>query len=679
MTYDIKNLTIDEKISMLVGMDKWHIQNCGGKLPSFLMCDGPCGLRKNVLNGELSNTSSTIDTNGTVYATAMPSPSSISYTWDPKLSYLSGYTIADECIENEVDMLLAPGVNIKRTPLCGRNFEYFSEDPYLAGVMAKAFIEGVQDKGVGTSLKHYCLNNREFERLFRSSEVDERTLREIYLPAFEMAIEAKPWSVMCAYNMINGVWAGENKKLLNNVLREEFGFDGVIVSDWGAIRYAPRAIKASLDLIMPYNEEHIDAIRKAYEKGELTEEEIDARIEKLLALLRRAKSADRKVELSKEERHENAVKIARDAIVLLKNDNNCLPLKNERIFVTGQFGDAPPFGGGGSAKVSTSYKTSSLSDLISTRLGDGTEVVTASASVNYLSFRNTVGACAVALDSDSVVICVGNDGVTETEGYDRTTLKLKPHQEDYIKHIAKYNNKVTVVIYAGGVVDISDWVNDVDAVVLAGFAGEGVNEALADILTGRHNPSAKLTETWPYSVYDTPTGLDHGELAYERYTEGLMVGYRWYDHNDIDVLFPFGHGLSYASFKYSDMKVEKIGECDFEVSFNIKNTSDIDAKEIAQVYVSDLIAMVERPKKELRGFAKIALKAGEEKRVSVKLGYRSFAYYSTALDRWHVENGHFDILVGASSRDIRLSERIKIELPEDTQFTMPTEDIVTRV
>lgn len=659
MKYNVKQFTLEQKLRFLEGKDGWRLYDADGALPETFVADGPHGLRK-VVDGK------------TVPATAMPNLSSLSYTWNTELAFLDGATIADDCIDNKVAVLLAPGVNIKRTPLCGRNFEYVSEDPYLAGVMGKAYIEGVQSKGVGTSLKHFCANNREYDRLYQSSDVDERTLREIYLPAFEIAVRAKPWTIMCSYNQINGVWASEHEQLLNGVLRQEFGFDGLIVSDWGAVHDAPRCVKATLDLGMG-NAPAFESLKAAYDNGELTEEEIDARVEKVLELIEKAETADKKVTTTKEQRHENAVTIAKEAIVLLKNEENVLPLEKGKILVVGTYAFRPPLGGGGAALVVTENKIPDLRDLLKKQLDGKAEVTFPATRINQQmqTLMRVNQAYAYAHDADTVVLCIGNDAVVESEGYDRKTLRLSPEQEDVILNLAKANKNLVVVLYAGSAVDMSPWIDKVKAVVLAGFAGEGVNESLADILTGKVCPSGKITETFPLCLEDTPTGAERGNGFYERYTEGVLVGYRWYDTKEKEVLFPFGHGLSYADFEYSDLQIKKESETDYEVSFSVKNLSKTEAKEISQIYVRDVCAMVERPFKELKGFAKTALKGGESKRVSVKLDYRSFAYYSVALKKWHIENGDFEILVGSSSRDIRLTGKINIQLPRKEQFTLP--------
>lgn len=653
MKYNVKQFTLEQKLRFLEGKDSWRLYDADGALPETFLADGPHGLRK-------------MEDGKTLPATVMPTISSLSYTWNPDLAFLDGATIADDCIEHDVDVLLAPGVNIKRTPLCGRNFEYFSEDPYLSGVMGKAYIEGVQSKGIGASLKHFCANNREYDRTNQSSEVDERTLREIYMPAFEIAVQAKPWTVMCSYNPVNGVWASENEWLLKDVLRQEFGFDGLIVSDWGAVHDAPRCVKATLDLGMG-NAPAYESLKAAYDSGELTEAEIDARVEKVLELIEKAEITQKKVTTTKEQRHENAVAIAKEAIVLLKNEENVLPLKQGNILVAGPWATQPTLGGGGSAYAITDYKIPDLSELLKEQLPESE--ITSLTMISSTTRLNTT--YAYARKADTVLFFIGNDEIVEGEGHDRLTLRLQPKQEDIILNLAKLNKNLVVVLYAGSAVDMSPWIDKVKAVVLAGFAGEGVNDALADILTGKVYPSGKITETFPLCLEDTPSGSERGNGFYERYSEGVLVGYRWYDTKEKDVLFPFGHGLSYADFEYSDLQIQKDGETDYTVSFNVKNLSDREAKEISQLYVSDVFAMVERPVKELKGFAKTTLKAGECKRVSIKLDYRSFAYYNVSLKKWHVENGEFEILIGSSSRDIRLTGIIDMQLPRTKQFTLP--------
>ena len=687
MKYDLKSLTISEKLELLVGADVWHTSDAGGKLPSLAIHDGPHGLRRTApFDSEEIHPASRGQDLGTIPCTAMPTISSLSYTWNPELAYLDGEVIADECVEHNVDVILAPGVNIKRSPLCGRNFEYFSEDPYLAGIMGKSFIEGAQSRGVGTSLKHFCLNNAEQDRICSSSEADERTIREIYLPAFERALEAKPWTVMCSHNQINGIWASENRRYLNGILRGEFGFDGLIMSDWDATHDSIRAVKASLDLTMSYRQCHVENLKLAYERGELTEGEIDECVGRILDLIDKTETRAKSPKYTDAERHAAAVKIAEESIVLLKNNNNTLPLKGGKLLVTGDMVKNPSIGGGGSAHVYPKQEPVNLANEIKANLDSAEllgnspnysrEVVTAPLTITGINYI-----ASEATRADSIILCIGNDQNLESECFDRTSIRLAPHLEKAIHILAKANKNIIVVLYAGSAIDMTPWIDEVAAVVLAGFGGEGINEAVAKVLCGKVSPSGKLTETYPLCLEDTPSiatrtpstdkifsALQNSLV--EKYTEGIFVGYRYYDTAEKEVLFPFGHGLSYADFRYTGLSIEQKGDTNFTVSFSVTNISDIPAKETVQLYVSDVISAVERPKKELKGFKKITLAPGESKQVELDLDYRSFAYYNVSLGDWHVENGDFDILVGSSSRDIRLTERITVELPRVKQYTI---------
>lgn len=658
------SLTLEEKLKLLTGKDGWRTYGANGKLKEVFMLDGPNGLRMMTDDGQ------------TKKATAMPNISIIANSWSKEAARLAGETIADDCIEKGADILLAPGVNMKRTPLCGRNFEYFSEDPYLAGTLAKEYIDGVQSKGIGTSLKHFCANNREYDRFSVSSEIEERALREIYLPAFEIALKANPWMVMCSYNRINGVYASENKYLLEDVLRGEFGFNDVIVSDWWAVHSQFRRVKAGVDIEMPFTDKSYDDLKTAYDKGLITDEEIDVCVERILKLIEKVENADKvkKVEKTTEERHQAAVQIAKESIVLLKNEDNVLPLnaeKSGRILISGTFANDPPMGGGGSALAETDFKQERLENLISEKLGDSAVVdITANTQFTGDGCNNYIGnAIEAAYSHDTVIVCVGTGKWIESEGKDRTDIKLPFVQEEAILKIAKVNPNVIVVVYAGGAIDMSAWIDKVKGVVFVGFAGEGVNEALSSILCGEVSPSGKLSETFPLSLDDTFVKNNVGDGFVDLYNDGLFIGYRYYDHENKEVLFPFGHGLSYAKFDYSNLKIEKTGDIEYEISYTVKNIGNISAKEVSQVYVKDECSFVVRPEKELKGYSKDFIKPGEEKQIKIKLCKRAFAYYSTILKDWHVENGIFEILVGSSSRDIKLKGKIEINLPEEMQFT----------
>ena len=653
---NIKDLTLEEKLTLLCGKNGWTTETCGGKVPEIRVSDGPHGLRLVLKVDDGKEVSAD--------ATAMPSLSVVANGWNKLAACEQGGTIADDCADNGVDVLLAPGVNVKKTPLCGRNFEYFSEDPYLAGTLAAEYISGVQSRGVGACLKHFCANNVENDRSWQSSEVDERTLNEIYLKPFEIALKAKPWTVMCSYNPINGVYASENKKMLADVLRKRLGFDGLVMSDWGAVHNGYKAVRAGLDLRMPHDDESFAVLKDAYEKGYLTIEQIDESVSRVLALAEKVSSTKKHAQTEKSQRHSNAVKIAEEGIVLLKNEDGILPVKGKKIAVSGAFAANPAIGGGGSSTVSTAYKIPTLAKAIENITGEKVE-----SSVGV--YENTSGtaklAYSQAYNADVCVVAVGDGMQKISEGCDRNTLKLSPEQENYIIELSRYNKNLVVVIESGSAVDVSAFESYAKAIIFAGFAGEGVNEALAEIITGKVCPSGKLAETFPYSLDDTYMGSYKGDGLTVEYGEGVFVGYRYYDRYDIPVRYPFGYGISYAKFEYSDLKTEKTGDTDFTVSYTVKNVSSVDGKEVSEVYVRDVIAMVARPVKELKGYSKDLIKAGEEKRVSVKLDFSSFAYYSVAMDKWLVENGDFEISVGSSSRDIKLVGRVKINLPDNEQ------------
>lgn len=625
------------------------------ELPSVFVSDGPHGVRKRP-QGIAEP------------ATTTPSLVNVANTWNTELAYLNGKIIADECVEKQVDVILAPGVNIKRTPICGRNFEYFSEDPLLAGVMGREYIKGVQDKGIGTSLKHFAMNNGEFERLSRSSEVDERTMREIYLRPFEIALKAKPWTVMCSYNAVNGILASENKWLLNDVLRKEFGYDGLIMSDWGAVKTPYKSIKASLDIIMPFNENVPENLKNAQEKGWISQEEINASVTNVLNLIDKNEKSKptRKVEYTKAQRHRIAEDIARESFVLLKNQG-ALPINKGRTMVVGELALNPIIGGGGSSQVAGDYVPENLVDMLNLASTDAQFIYPKVRATDTRS-RYIGHAIEDAYNADSVILLV--NGKEEREECDRESIKLTALQEQRIIDFASANPNTIVCVYAGSAIDMSAWIDKVNAVIFVGFAGEGVHTALADVITGKVSPSGKLSETFPITLQDTPQVSFANNYHVDRYDEGVFVGYRYYDKVEKPVLFPFGHGLSYAQFTYSNLQVEQTSETDFTLRYDITNTSSIDAKEVSQVYVRDVFSSISRPIKELKGFSKNLIKAGETITVEVKLDYRSFAYYSTPLKDWQVDNGDYEIMVGASSRDIRLKQRIQITREEVTQNSL---------
>lgn len=653
-------LTLEEKCLLLTGKNGWLSNDLDGKVPSISFADGPHGLRK-IKEGEIAYPD-----------TAFPTLSVLSNTWSTEYANKMGSAIADACIERDVDILLAPGVNIKRTPLNGRNFEYFSEDPLLSGFMARAYIQGLQQKGIGATLKHFCANNREFDRFYQSSEVDERALWEIYLLPFAIAVEANPWLVMCSYPPVNGVFASENKKLLNDILRKKLKWHGVIVSDWCAVHSRWRALRATLDLEMPYNENSFQNLLTAYERGFISDNEIASSVERLYELIEKveANRKNRKVDSTREARHSLAKEIASSGIVLLKNESNLLPLKEPcSLTVAGKYAEEPPLGGGGSAMVTSDYQQTTLTQLLQVK-GFSVKYHAVYGSKPYADTTFCQkSALESAYSSDAVIVAVGNNHYIESEHFDRSDLRLPKTQVDLIQKIASINPNTIVLIYAGSCVDVSEWIDSVRAVLYVGFAGEGCNEALCDLLTGVLSPCGKLTETFPRTLTDTFCGDKVGSGFVERYDDSIFVGYRYYEKENILPMFPFGYGLSYADFQYSDLQIQKLGDTEFELNYTIENISEWDAYEISQVYVKDVFCSVSRPKKELKGFHRDLIRAQEKKKISIRLDWRAFAYYSTAYDDWHIENGDFEILIGASSVDIRLRKKIRIELPEETQHS----------
>jgi beta-glucosidase len=581
-----------------------------------------------------------------------------------------GEFIAEDCIEGQVDILLAPGVNIKRTPLCGRNFEYFSEDPYLSGKLGKAFVNGVQSKGVGACVKHFCANNREIGRYYQSSEVDERTLQEVYIKPFRIVREADPWAVMTSYNPLNGIYAVENKKLITNILREKLKFNGLVVSDWGSVKSHYKSVKAGLDLRMPAHHDAFRQLMDAYEKGLISEKEIDVAASNVLRFCEKATSAKTFVKLSPTQRREVGLQAAQESIVLLKNQNAVLPLTQEKIVVIGELNQKPHLGGGGAAYVTPSHSQRPLNEILGENLN---KEIPCSQQV-YLDNINTslveTEGALLASVNDVAIVLVGDSMHAETEAFDRENIRLSEKEERLIRSVANAAKQTVVVIQAGSAIDMSSWIDQVDGVVFAGYLGDNANEAIADILSGKVCPSGKLSETFPTSIENTNCGKDTGNGFVERYTDGVFVGYRFYDSFHKDVLFPFGFGLSYAQFEYSNLTVTKLEEDTFEVAYDITNVSNVDGKEVSQIYVRDVCARVSRPDKELVSFQKTSLKAGQTKRVTHTLNKEAFAYYCVNREDFVVENGAFDIMIAASSRDIRLSERIVIQLPDDTQASV---------
>ena len=652
----LSDLTIEEKLRLICGKGAWHTEDFGGKLPAVFMSDGPVGLRTMYERED--------GVWDTYPAVAYPSVQVLANTWSEDCARLMGECLGEDAAERGVDLLLGPGVNIKRNPMNGRNFEYFSEDPCLTGTLAKAYVEGVQSRGVGACVKHFCCNNLEFDRLHQSSDVDERTLREVYYRPFEIACEAHPVAVMCSYNRINGTYGSEYKKGYD-VLRGEFGFDGAIISDWDAVRDRTAAAKAGLDVEMPFNERNYERLVADFKAGRITEAEIDACASRVLALGERVLSMreQRAPKRTEAERAEAAKTVAAEGAVLLKNDG-VLPLaKGAKAAVCGYYAkpdDVKTLAGGGSSQVV--WKDASF-DLPAQLTARGVENVYEQGcaidtvwSVRMDMRRARLNASA----SDVNLVCVGTGNLIEFEEGDRRGMRLPDVQEKLILETAKENQNTVVILFAGAAVDMSAWLDSVAGVVYAGFPGMGADAVLADLLTGARNFCGKTSETFPYELADVPAAESFLSAGVTRYQEGLDIGYRYFTSYDMPVLFPFGHGLSYSEFVYSDLTLVPT-ETGVRVSFSIENTSERDGAEVAQVYVHECAPLVYRPEEELRDFVKPFIKGGERTTVALTLPMRAFAHWSASRDEWVVTDGVYELRIGASCTDIRLTAKIRIE------------------
>jgi beta-glucosidase len=659
----LSQLALEEKVSLLSGLNYWYLKGVDRLgIPSIMITDGPHGLRKqegDPTRGGLSDT---------IPATCFPTASALAATWNRDLLFKIGKALGEECRQEKVAVLLGPGANIKRSPLCGRNFEYFSEDPFLSGQMAKSLIQGVQSQGIGTSLKHYAANNQEYRRMTIDAIVDERALREIYLAGFEIAVkEAQPWTVMGAYNKINGIYACEHPDLLTNILKDEWGHQGLVMTDWGAMNEPVDALAAGLELEMPgTNSGNETLIIKAIEAGKLDEGVLDAGVERILSLIFKAKKTlEMDFSYDRDAHHELARKVAGEGVVLLKNVGNLLPLDpGENLALIGDMAIHPRFQGAGSSLVNP------------TQLENIYEEVQKISTFQELSYapgypenglkadRSLIDdAVRVAQEADVAVICVGLPDNFETEGLDRDHLELPESHDALIRAILEVQKNVVLILNNGSPVEMP-WIDQIPAVLEGYLGGQAGAGALADILFGITNPSGKLAETFPIKLEDNPSyPYFPGGPKIVEYRESLYVGYRYYDTVNKDVLFPFGHGLSYAEFKYSDLEFNQTNLTDQEhlqVSLKVKNLGDVRAKEVVQVYVSPVSSDVFRPKQELKGFEKITLEPGEVKEVNFSFNDRAFAYYNTGTKDWQVESGEYQILVGSSSRDIRLEGSVYI-------------------
>lgn len=657
----LDELTLEEKASLCSGADFWHTKAVERlDLPDIMVSDGPHGLRK--------MKEDSADPNDSIQAVCFPSACALACSFDRELITEMGKALGEQCQAENISVLLGPGCNIKRSPLCGRNFEYFSEDPYLASQMAAAHIRGVQSKGVGTSLKHFAANNQESRRMSVSAEIDERTLHEIYLAAFETAVkEAKPWTVMCSYNKINGEYSSQNKYLLTDVLREKWGFDGLVVSDWGAVDDRVKGIRAGLDLEMPSSMGKNDAeIVKAVESGELSVEELDACVRRVLELVQKSLDGKTPMKWDKERHHKLAKKLAVSSAVLLKNEKGLLPLYPEqKIAFVGAFAEEPRYQGGGSSHIN-SYKTVSALEAVK-EICNVTYARGFDLDKDQTDPQLEQQAVEAALASDVVVVFAGLPEMFESEGYDRNHMQLPRCQLDLIDKLSAVNENIVVVLHNGSPVELpfvrdDEGMRPVRSVLEMYLGGQAVGEAEIDLLFGKANPSGKLAETLPLRLEDNPSYLNYpGEGDNVKYAEGIFVGYRYYEKKNMEVCYPFGHGLSYTKFEYSDIKVSAY-EIDsrkpFTVEATITNTGERDGAEVVQLYVRPSAPSVIRPIKELKGFIKVFLKAGESKRVAFRLDHTAFAYYSDKLHEWYSESGEYDILIAASSENVLLEETV---------------------
>ena len=656
----IREMTLEEKAGMCSGKDFWHLKGVERLgIPEVMVSDGPHGLRKQAEEADH------LGLNESIKAVCFPTACATACSFDRDLLEEMGERIGDECQAEDLSVILGPAVNIKRSPLCGRNFEYFSEDPYLASPMAAAHIKGVQSKNVGTSIKHFAANNQEHRRMSCSSEIDERTLREIYLAAFETAIkEAKPDTVMCSYNRINGEFASENHWLLTEVLRDQWGFEGYVMSDWGAVNDRVKGLKAGLELEMPGSGGNTDKeIVEAVKNGELEESVLDRAVERILNIVFKFTDNRQVGKFDLEEDHKLAAKIAGESMVLLKNEGVLpLPAQGKKIAFIGKFAETPRFQGGGSSHINSFKITSALEavkEVAEVTYAQGYDV-----KEDVIDQAMLDQAVETAKEADVAVIFAGLPDAFESEGYDRTHMRMPDCQNTLISEIAKVQENVVVVLHNGSPVEMP-WADQVKGILEAYLCGQAVGQAEVDILFGKVNPSGKLAETIPYKLSDNPSYLNFpGDGQKVEYKEGVFVGYRYYDTKEMPVRYPFGYGLSYTTFEYSDLQLssDKIKDTDkLKVTLKVKNTGNRAGKEIVQLYVADKTGAASRPVKELKNFVKVELQPQEEKTVEMELDKRSFAWYNTDIHDWYAASGEYEILAAASSRDIRLKKTVYVE------------------
>ena len=650
----LQKLSLEQKCALLSGKNTWQTQDYPKQgVPAIWLSDGPNGLRKQ------AGAADHLGLNPSVPATCFPTAATMANSWDPALGEEVGRALGEETAANRVNVLLGPGLNVKRSPLCGRSFEYFSEDPYLSGKMAAAYVRGIQENGIAACPKHFAVNSQELRRMASNSVLDERTLRELYLTAFEIVVkEAYPKSIMSAYNKVNDTYANENHHLLVEILRKEWGFDGAVVTDWGGSNDHVEGVKNGSTLEMP--SPGLGGARKllkAVAEGSLTEQEIDLRVDELLELVLSTTEAMEKAPRSFDEKahHELAQRAAAESIVLLKNEGGVLPLKHgKKVTLIGDFALTPRYQGAGSSMVNPT-RVDSLKDAMEAAELDMVGYCAGyerSGKPNKAYLEEAVSQAKMA---DVAILCIGLDESSESEGLDRTHIGIPAVQKQLLDAVTAANPNVVAVVSAGSVIE-TDWVEQCKAVVHGYLGGQAGAGAMLEVLTGWQNPCGKLAETIPLRYEDTPAARYFpGRKQNAEYREGLYVGYRYYETANKAVRYPFGYGLSYTTFAYSDLKVNAE-----KITFTLTNTGSCAGSEIAQLYVAKPDAQVFRPAKELKGFAKVFLKAGESKTVTIPLDDKAFRYWNVATDRWEVEGGSYQLLVGASVQDIRLTAEIAL-------------------
>jgi len=676
----IEQMTLEEKASLCSGKDFWYLKGLERlEIPSIMVTDGPHGLRKQ------AGDSSQVGLTDSVPATCFPTASALAATWNRDLVYQVGIALGEECREEKVGVILGPGVNIKRSPLCGRNFEYFSEDPYLTGEIAKSHINGVQSQGIGTSMKHYSVNNQEFRRMAIDAIVDERALREIYLPGYEIAVkEAQPWTVMCAYNKVNGTYCAEHHYLMTKILKEEWGHEGLVITDWGAMNDRVEGLKAGIELEMPGSPNGNDAkIVAAVQSGQLDEAILDRSVERILTMVFKAETTlSENIVYDRDAHHALARRVAGEGAVLLKNDNAILPLPdNSKIALVGRFAKLPRYQGAGSSLMNPT-QLDNLHDEMIELVGDENIVFAPGyTKTGDLADEALIQeALEVSIAAEIVVVCAGLTDMYEVEGLDREHMKMPPGHDALIRAVAAAHQKVVVVLSNGSPVEMP-WANNVLGILEGYLGGQAGAGAIAEILFGKVNPSGKLAETFPHKLEDNPSHhyFPSGPATVE-YRESIYVGYRYYDTVNQNVLFPFGHGLSYTTFKYSDLQLSRSEISDTDIltaTVKVKNTGSMAGKEIVQLYVRDVETTAFRPEKELKGFAKVELQPGEETVVAIELTKRAFTYYDRDLKDWRIESGVFEILVGASSQDILLSANVEVTSTQQATSSIADRDKLT--